>query len=166
MGIKNMTSIHFRASDNSFHMVFEGGEPPVDSVPISQAEHRALLAQQAAGAVIQARRDGRPQAIKPDVTLSATRVAVAAAIKREAERRILEVAPLWRQSNDAAALAMHAVELANGEPPSADVSASVERRRAIDAIRSASDRLESAITKLTKAALQSLDVAAPEHWPA
>ncbi|CAM8673032.1 hypothetical protein [Sphingobium sp.] len=123
---------------------------PADAVQISDARHRELLAAQGDGATIDADSDGIPRAKRPSLSIVARRAASLRQVKREAARRIEAISPVWRQLNDQRA-------------PSDDSAA---RFAAIDAVRAASDAIESAIADAAKAALVALDI--PNHplWPA
>ncbi|WP_277978634.1 hypothetical protein [Sphingomonas phyllosphaerae] len=88
---------------------------PDDAVPVTAAEHQALLAAQSAGKVIRPGDDGAPTARRPTEPTEALRARLLAAVKQEAARRILAVAPLWRQLNDVR-----------------DIAATSERRAAVE----------------------------------
>jgi hypothetical protein len=130
---------------------------PADAVGITGDDHRRLLAGQAAGHRIVAGADGRPTLTPPArPTTDARRAALAVLVKEQAAARILAVAPIWRQLNDARDL-----PLATGA-----ARAAIEARYdAIDEIRAASDVLETRITIMSSHALARIDVAAPSHWP-
>lgn len=123
---------------------------PSNAQPIGAVRYRDLLAAQASGAVIEANEDGRPRIRRPVVTLTSRRATLIRQVKREAARRIEAISPLWRQSNDLRA-------------PTDEGSA---RFAAIDAIRAASDALESEIVAADSASLSRIDIAAHAAWPA
>ncbi|MFA6607620.1 MAG: hypothetical protein WCS75_11535, partial [Sphingomonas sp.] len=85
-----------------------------------------------------------------------------AAIKAQARRRILAIASLERQANDAAAIATH---LLSAGTDATELQAALDRRRRIDAIRAASNALEAMISTWSLAALATFDASADAHWP-
>jgi hypothetical protein len=150
-------SIHFAPATASFHDA-RLGPLPDGAVAIDAATHARLLAARTAGATIAAGADGRPVAVKPAApSLDDRRTRAVALVKAEASARILAVAPLWRQLNDARDLVF-----------SADAArVAIEARFAvIDTIRAASDALETRIATMSVRSLAQLDIAAPSHWPA
>lgn len=88
--------------------------------------------------------------------------------KIEAGRRIVALAPEWKQRNATARGVELTDKKASGEPLTADEQAEVDAMKAlwlaISAIRAASDDLETAIAGMDDAGLQALDVTADEHW--
>lgn len=158
----------FSPTTGGFYLTGINASIPADAVTVSAADHRALLEAQANGATIVAGAGGKPKAQYPaSPTVAQRRAAAIVATKREAERRILGIAPLWRQSNDAAAIAKLAFELAvGGDGVATEADAAFDRRDRIDAIRDSSNLLEAAIATMNTTALDQLDVAAATHWPA
>lgn len=137
--------------DSAIHTIL-----PSDAVPVTAEEHGALLAAQRAGKVIQSDTRGNPVALAPTRSAEAIRTDLVAITKREAARRIDQVAPLWRQLNDAR------------EWPFAigDARAAIEARHAaIDAIRTASDAIERQIAGLGTRALTRFIPTTSDHWP-
>lgn len=129
---------------------------PADAVPITAERHAELLRAQSEGATIKADALGRPVARRVNVPTAQLRAGTIEAIKAEASRRILAVAPLWRQLND-----IRALPLSDGQERIV-----IEKRLAlIDAIRAASDRIEREATALTAAALRTFDPTTASHWP-
>jgi hypothetical protein len=150
-------SIHFAPATASFHDA-RLGPLPDGAVAIDAATHARLLAARTAGATITAGADGRPVAVKPAApSLDDRRARAVALVKAEAATRILAIAPLWRQLNDARDLAFSA---------GATRVAIEARFAAIDAVRAASDALEARIATMSVRSLGQLDIAAPSHWPA
>lgn len=140
-------------------------EAPADSVPVTARRYAALFAAQAEGAQIQPGKSGSPVAHWPSSSIEARRAAAIAAVKAEASRRILAIAPAWRQANDAAAMAQAALEMQLGaEAFTVDFPSALGRRRAIDAVRAQSDELEAAIATFTAAQLDEFAAAADAHW--
>jgi hypothetical protein len=147
--------LHYSAAANAFFDARLYDPLPDDAVPVTAAEHQALLAAQAAGKVIRPGDDGAPTAHRPTETTEALRARLLAAVKQEAARRILAVAPLWRQLNDVRDLAA-----ATGER-----RAAIERRCAtVDALRAASERLETALATMTPRQLPRCEVDDDRHW--
>ncbi|WP_277981528.1 hypothetical protein [Sphingomonas phyllosphaerae] len=147
--------LHYSAAANAFFDARLHDPLPDDAVPVTAAEHQALLAAQAAGKVIRPGDDGAPTARRPTETTDALRGRLLAAVKQEAARRILAVAPLWRQLNDVRDLAQ-----AEGEG-----RAAIDRRCAtVDALRAAFDRLEAALATMTPRQLARVDLTADSHW--
>lgn len=129
---------------------------PADAVPISDQRHLELLEGQSSGKIISADASGAPRLLNPPARPIAERRRLAIRfVKREAERRILAVAPIWRQLNDARDL-----------PASAgDRRQAIEARfAAIDAIRAASDAIEARIAGMGAADLAAFDPAADHLW--
>lgn len=136
--------------------IHAAGDIPADAVKITAKRHGALLEAQAAGAVIVASPKG-PVARMPVTSRGDLVAAAVRRVKREARRRILAIASLERQSNDNAALALGA----NGDR---EFDAALERRRAIDAIRAASNAIERDLNDLADDALPAFN-AANAAWP-
>ncbi len=89
--------------------------------------------------------------------------------KIEAGRRIITLAPEWKQRNATARGVELTDKKASGGTLTADEQAEVDAMKAlwvaISAIRAASDDLETTIAGMDDAARQALDVTADEHWP-
>lgn len=134
------------------------------AVKISRQRHRQLVDAQAEGALIVVGEDGRPKIQRPRDNEEARRRFARQLVKREARRRILEIAPAWRQANDNAAMALAAYQLGATCTTGVDVGPALERRREIDAVRAASERLEAAIETIPPAELEAFDVGAEIHW--
>jgi hypothetical protein len=134
-----------------------GDAVPADAVKISAGRHLALLEAHNAGADIVAGPRG-PVAVMPKAERSASLATAIRRVKREARRRCLEVASIERQSNDNAALVLAAA----GDP---EFEGAVERRRQINAIRAASNAIESDLNDLADDALVEFDPANSERWP-
>ncbi|MBX9816255.1 MAG: hypothetical protein A4S12_07020 [Proteobacteria bacterium SG_bin5] len=151
--------IHWSASRAGF---LHGGihDLPDDAVPVSDKRHRALLAGNARGGRIVSDARGRPRLEMPASRIEAIRAAKTRAIKAEARRRILAIAPLHRQANDNAALAAaalvgHLNELAN---------AALDRRARIDAIRARSNEIEALLADLERPALEAFNPVENALW--
>jgi len=145
--------IFFSPSVHAFFTPALHGEAmPADAVAISGEEHRALIEGQSQGRAIACDDDGRPcLAPVPRVTLAQLRARAVARTKREAARRIEAIAPLWQQLNDSRA-----------HPQLPEVEA---RFAAIDAVRAASNAIETKIAGLSAASLAALDIANHPLWP-
>lgn len=137
---------------------------PADAVRIRPSRHRELIAAQAAGAEIYAGKAGRPYIRRPRENLEHRRAFARQCVKREARRRILEIAPEWRQANDNADLAIAALQLSATMTTGVDTSGPIARRAAIDALRAASDRLEARLETMTGPELEIFDPSADAHW--
>jgi hypothetical protein len=133
-----------------------GDAVPADAVKISAGRHLALLEAHNAGAEIVAGPRG-PVAVMPEGGARALVETAIRRVKREARRRCLEVASLERQSNDNAALSWHAL--------APETTGAVERRRQINAIRAASNAIESDLNDLADDALVAFDPANSDRWP-
>lgn len=143
-----MAQLYFSASTQGFYHSDIHKQMPGDVVPISKAEHDALLAAQSEGAQIIAGADGKPVAqARAEPALADRRRAKVDGIKQEAERRIEQVAPIWRQLN-----------ALRDDPASFDWSM-------IDAIRAASDALEQFVDAADEASLSTLNIGGDAHWP-
>ncbi len=134
---------------------------PDDVVSVGVMRHAELLAAQGSRRII-AGPDGKP-ALKPvhKVRRADVLARMIAAVKREAARRILAIASLERQANDNAALALAALD----GNASAAAEAACARRASIDAVRAASNAIETAIGGWSLAALTSFEPAADARWP-
>lgn len=121
---------------------------PPDAVEIGEARRAEMLAAQAAGArIVPHPETGQP--VAETESADALRARTLRSIKREAERRILSVSPLWRQIND---------QRDPGEGTEA-------RFAAIDAIRAASDAIEALLAETADADLPVFPVVNSPLWP-
>ncbi|WP_137681170.1 hypothetical protein [Aurantiacibacter suaedae] len=138
----------YAASTNGFYdPAFHGDAIPDDAVAITQALHARLLAGQSEGATIMPDNDGRPTLRRPPA--AERRAALHEAIKSEAGRRIVQISPLWRQSNDQ-------------REPSEEGARRFER---IDAIRAASDRIGELLDETSAADLDAFMIEGSPLWP-
>lgn len=137
-----------------------GENMPADAVEITDKRHAKLLREQREGREIvhtekgpagKAHKPQRPQMLE----LCARRV------KREARKRILAVASIERQSNDNAELAIAALSRGG---TGAHFPA-LARRERIDAIRAASNAIESELSSLTADELVTFNAARSPLWP-
>ncbi len=156
--------IRWSASTGAFYRPsIHGAAIPADAVAITDSRHAMLLEGQAAGRAIVAGMVGRPGlAPARRVCVGELRTAAIDAVKSEAARRILAIATLERQSNDNALIALAALD------PAADreqLASALDRRRRIDAIRTASDAIEMQLATWAAGALTDLDVATLAGWP-
>jgi len=119
---------------------------PKGAVKVTRKRHAELLAAQDRGASIVAGKDGKPVAQFP--AAADRKTFLAAALRREARRRIDMVSPQWRQMNDL-------------RQPS---KAGQARFDAIDAIRQASDRIQKRLAKMDAAKLAEFDVRTCDEW--
>lgn len=142
-----------------YHAVLNARDLPDDVVPVSNRRHVELIEGRALGRAVLAGPNGRPVlGPLPRITVEQRRRRAVAAIKAEARRRILAVASIERQTNDNAALLL-------GADP-ATTAAIADRRRRIDAIRTASNTLEARIASWAAAALDRFDATDASFWPA
>lgn len=144
-----MTKLLYSPSCNGFFVEGVSTAVPGDAVPISARLHARLMQAQSEGAAIVAR-DGKPVSVfpKPD------RLALRAAIKGEASRRILSISPLWRQANDATAFALGTAG-----------DAEHERLGRITAIREASNLIEEQLAATADRRLATFPIADHPLWP-
>jgi len=88
--------------------------------------------------------------------------------KSEARRRILAIASLERQANDNAAMALASAVLRIGAKHDVlddIVTAAINRRERIDAIRAASNAIEAVIARMPAANLKAFDASTHPLWP-
>jgi hypothetical protein len=118
---------------------------------VSRSRHAALMAAQADGSVITSDARGRPVAkrTRPVAAALPTNAEVAAAVRAEAQRRILAVSPLWRQLNDIR------------NPSDAGAARFVQ----IDALRSVCRVIERDVAETAATALPDFPVADHPLWP-
>jgi len=159
-----MSSFFSPSTRGFYSAAVHGDNMPADVVQISQARHRQLVEAQAAGATIAIGHAGRPVIHRAPDTLAGRRRAAVQAVKREARRRILVVAPAWRQTNDNSLLALAAFQLSATMTSNVDTTGPLARRRAIDALRAASDRLEERLETMGGPELLAFDPSADTHW--
>ncbi|PZO91516.1 MAG: hypothetical protein DI623_03065 [Sphingomonas sanxanigenens] len=158
--MSSVARLYFSASAGGFFdEAVHGAAIPSDAVPVTSARHAELIAAQAGGAAIVAGKGGRPRIARAPATIAHRRMTAITSARREAQRRILAIAPLWRQANDNAAIALEALTGA-----ARDVDAALDRRHRIDALRDCSDALEAAIALMDAAALDALQIADDAHW--
>lgn len=131
---------------------------PEDAVPISDKRHRELLEANALGRPIISDRNGRPR-VDPNHGKSPHHRA-AQLVKVEARRRILAIAPLHRQSNDNALLAIAALAGHLSE----EAAAALDRRTRIDAIRAASNAIEAQLADVSPLDLLDFDASNHPLW--
>jgi hypothetical protein len=142
---------HFYRTD------IHGANMPADVVCVTARRHEELLTAQGLGRAIVADQNGKP-ALAPERQPSRDSLLSAAfyAIKEEARARILAVATLERQVNDAAAIAMD----------TQDAPAARDRRAKVDEIRAASNDAEALADAMSDAALAKFNAADNALWPA
>ena len=129
---------------------------PDDVVPVSEKRHAQLMQAQADGAaIVPCPKTGKPLAQLPPCDPASLRAVLVSMVKSEAGRRIRAVAPLWRQSNDAIAIALGEID-----------DRVIARLARITAIRAASDRIEDQIALTSAAQLKQFPVATNPLWPA
>jgi hypothetical protein len=124
-------------------------QAPKGAVAISARRHAQLVEALSQGQTVTAGADGKPRTAARRVEPGAQRAQLVAAIKREAARRIDQVAPIWRQVNDA-------------RSPTAE---GARRFAQIDAIRDASDAIESLLDYAAARDLGAFPVSDNPAWP-
>lgn len=100
-----------------------------------------------------------------DVALRAMRIGQ---VKQEAARRILDLAPQWRQRTAIArGLWLERKARLEGltENERAEEAALLALWDAVGAVRAASDQLEARIEGMTRAELETFRTDLAEHWP-
>jgi len=141
-----------------------GTDIPDDAAKISARRHLALLEGQAAGGEIVAGPRG-PTVRMPTSSRAELLERAVRRVKREARRRILAIASLELQANDAAAIATAALEISLHGAASIDFAPALDRRLAIDAVRAASDEIELELEVLGTAELLAFVAADHPRWP-
>lgn len=150
----------FSPSSGGFYDPAISRDIPADAVRISRERHGELIAARAAGKLIAPDRKGRPMIREPRIGVDQLRARAIASVKAEARRRILEVASLERQANDAATIAIEALAGAG-----TDLEGALDRRCRIDTIRTASNAIEAQIERMPAANLTSFDPSTHPAWP-
>lgn len=133
---------------------------PDDAIRITRRHYVELVEGRATGQEIVQDRSGKLGLRLPKQGLAELRDLATRIVKSEARRRILAIASLERQANDAAALAM-----ATWSDPSPEARAALDRRKAIDAIRAASNAIEAVIARMPAANLKAFDASTHPLWP-
>lgn len=124
-------------------------QAPPAAVQISGQRHAELLQAMEDGKTIACGRGGKPKIEPLRIDDDALRTQLTASIKREAARRIEQIAPPWRQLND---MREHTPE---GE----------ERFAQIEVIRDASNQIESLLADVSSADLPDFPVQSNPLWP-
>lgn len=146
---RETATIHYSPSFGGFLHSDIHADLPGDAVEISHDLHQSLLVDQAKGATITTGGDGLPvAAFPPPPSIDVLRAIKASLVKAEAQRRILHIAPIWRQLNDIAA-------------PSKESAA---RRKQIESLRTRSDEIELTIAAADEPSLEALDIHADDLW--
>lgn len=150
----------FSPSSGGFYDPAINRDIPADVVRISRERHGELIAARAEGKIITADRRGRPMIRELRIGADQLRARAIASVKAEARRRILAVASLERQANDAASIAIEAFAGAG-----TDLEGALDRRIRIDAIRAASNAIEEQIARMPAANLTSFNPSTHPNWP-
>lgn len=150
----------FSPSSGGFYDPAINRDIPADAVRISRERHGELIAARAEGKIIVPDRRGRPMIREPRIGADQLRTRAIASVKAEARRRILAVASLERQANDAADIAIEAFAGAG-----TDLEGALDRRYRIDAIRAASNAIEAQIERMPAANLTAFDPFTHSLWP-
>ncbi len=136
-------------------------EIPADAIALVPGQRQSLFEALNRGDTVTATKSRKLKTSRPRIDLDLMRNRMHAAVKREASRRILAIAPMWQQLNDLRALA--ADQLEQGEE--ATRAGALARGASIDAVRAASNALDAAIDTMGTRALAQLDVTSACHWP-
>jgi hypothetical protein len=165
-----MARIYYSAACGGFFHEALHTALPEDAVRIAALRHAELMTAQSEGRQIIADARGRPVLAPLRVPgLEELRAQATRALDAEAERRILGVASLARQSNDnaliaQAALAQTTLVQASGKPVPEGLAEALARRAAIDALRTIATRIAAQIATMPAANLTGFDAALPRLW--
>jgi hypothetical protein len=132
-------------------------------VRIAALRHAELMGAQSEGRQIIADARGRPVLAPVRVPGLEDCAQAIRALDAEAERRILGVASLARQSNDNALIAQAALAQASGKPAPEGLAEALARRAAIDALRAIANRIAAQIGTMPAANLTGFDPL-PRLW--
>jgi hypothetical protein len=156
-----MARIYYSATCGGFFHEALHTALPEDAVRIAALRHAELMGAQSEGRQIIADARGRPVLAPVRVPgLEELRAQAIRALDAEAERRILAVASLARQSNDNALIAQAALAQASGKPAPEGLAQALARRAAIDALRAIANRIAAQIGTMPAANLTGFDAAA------
>jgi hypothetical protein len=157
-------AVRYSPSTRGFYDSEVHEEIPSDGVALTRTQYEALLAAQAGGKTI-VMSGGTPVAAAPPApTLAQARAVAVARMRAEGARRMLVVAPMWRQSNDNGLIAMAAYQIASEDVTTIDIASALQRRGAIDVLRARGDQLEATIAAMTEAQLAAFDPTLDSHW--
>jgi hypothetical protein len=160
-----MARIYYSATCGGFFHEALHTALPEDAVRIAALRHAELMGAQSEGRQIIADARGRPVLAPVRVPgLEELRAQAIRALDAEAERRILAVASLARQSNDNALIAQAALAQASGKPAPEGLAEALARRAAIDALRAIATRIAAQIATMPAANLTGFDPAAARLW--
>jgi len=155
---------YYSPSTGGFYTPDIHGEAiPDDAVKIPARRHLALLEGQGAGGEIVAGPRG-PIVRMPTSSRAELLERVVRRVKREARRRILAIASLELQANDTAAIATAALEITLHGAASIDFAPALDRRRAVDAVRAASDEIQLELEVLGTVELLAFAAADHPRW--
>lgn len=150
---------HYSPSTGAFyHTDMHGDAIPADAIAISEQTHASLMSAQARGAEIVMSPTEGVIARMPGQDRETLLGLAIRRVQGHARKRILAVASLERQSNDLAAMILGAA----GEP---EHDQALDRRRQIDAIRAASNAIESDLNDLDPGALAVFNPSHSPRWP-
>jgi hypothetical protein len=160
-----MARIYYSAARGGFFHEALHTALPEDAVRIAALRHAELMGAQSEGRQIIADARGRPVLAPVRVPgLEELRAQANRALDAEAERRILALASLARQSNDNALIAQAALAQASGKPAPEGLADALARRAAIDALRAIANRIAAQIATMPAANLTGFDAAAARLW--
>lgn len=160
-----MAKIYYSAARGGFFHEVIHANLPEDAVRISALHHARMMEGQSQGRQIVADARGRPTLSPVKAPrLEDLRAQANRALAAEAERRILAVASLARQSNDTALIAQAALAYAEGKAPPDGLADALARRAAIDALRARATRIAGQIATMPASNLTRFDAASPILW--
>lgn len=142
-------SVYFSITDEGPAFYLTRKLAPAGAVKITDARHGQLLEALGEGHSVVAGKGGKPAIKKAKADIATLRADAVRRVKAEAKRRIVKVAPIWRQIND--------MRFTSPEGEA--------RFAQIDAIRAASDEIEAFAADLTAAQLRDYDIAKSPFWP-
>lgn len=149
---------HYSPSTGAFyHTDIHGDAIPADAIAISEQTHASLMSAQARGAEIVMSPTEGVIARMPGQDRETLLGLAIRRVKGHARKRILAVAPLERQANDNAALALG--------PNDPEYDSAFARRLKINAIRAASNAIESDLNDLDPGALAVFNPSHSTRWP-
>jgi hypothetical protein len=160
-----MAKIYYSAARGGFFHEAIHTDLPEDAVRIPALHHARLMEGQSQGRQIVADARGRPTLapVRPPA-IEDLRAQANRALAAEAERRILALASLARQSNDNALIAQAALAYAEGTLPPEGLADALARRAAIDALRACATRIAGQIATMPASNLTRFDAASPRLW--
>ncbi|MBX9860644.1 MAG: hypothetical protein K2Y20_13805 [Sphingomonas sp.] len=150
-----MSPIRYSAATGGFYDIRIHAAIPDDAVAVSERTHTKLMRAQENGAQIVALGAQPSILVPPAASIDQLRARALAAIDVAAATRILAIASLARQSNDNAALAVAAIAGVLSD----EASGALDRRVAIDGVRTRAWEIAATIAALDETGLKAFDAA-------